>query len=371
MATCDVFISYKRDERARVEVLAQKLKAVGLKVWFDASLTAGAAFDDQIADALKGAKCVLVCWTPGAIASDWVRGEAAMAHGANKLVAAFLEPTELIPPFNLIHAEDLADWSGEDDHAGWAKILARCASMSGEPGLVDWAAMMGDGNAGALRAWIATQPPGPLRSTTRFWLSEMNAQPIFGSTRPPAARAKSGGAGAVLAVLALLALLGAGGFFGWRNFMPALTETAVPEGAQPASAAQSSVVTPRAPAPIELADGAQLRVAAGTLVDFESGRVGQTDSPEYDFEVAFTSRYEWRPRGEARIQSGHFDFAPSARACSELAPSDFEGVSYPAWRNAPRFQCFVTGDGHPGFVEYLNGYDDPTSGAEFKVTFFR
>ena len=158
MQTCDVFISYKREERPRVDVLAQKLKAVGLKVWFDTKLSAGASFDGQIADALKSARSLLVCWTPGAIGSEWVRGEAAMAHGTKKLVAVFLEPTELIPPFNLIHAENLADWSGEDDHAGWAKLLARLASLSDEPGLVEWAKMIGEGDASALRAWVAAQP---------------------------------------------------------------------------------------------------------------------------------------------------------------------------------------------------------------------
>ncbi|GAM96443.1 protein of unknown function DUF323 [alpha proteobacterium U9-1i] len=371
MAECDVFISYKREERPRVELVAQKLKAVGLKVWFDTSLSAGATFDEQIAGALKGAKCVLVCWTPGAIASDWVRAEAAMGHSANKLVAAFLEPTDLIPPFNLIHAENLADWSGEDDHAGWAKILARVASMSGQAGLADWAKMMGDGDARAVRAWVAAQPAGPLRSTTRFWLSEMNAQPIFGSSRPPAPRAnKKGGAGGLLAALAFFTLLGVGGYFAWRTFGadPSSTTAQTPAGAAPGA---SAIVTPRAAAAIELADGSTLRAVAGSLVDFESGRMGEADDPAYDFEIAFTSRYEWRPRGDARMQTGHFDLAPSRRQCDELQPSDFQGVAYPAWRASPRFQCFITGDGHRGFVQHVDGYDDPATGLEFVVTFFR
>ena len=41
MAECDVFIAYKREERPRVEQLAQKLKAIGLSVWFDTSLASG------------------------------------------------------------------------------------------------------------------------------------------------------------------------------------------------------------------------------------------------------------------------------------------------------------------------------------------
>src|SRR5262245_51180709 len=137
MAASDVFISYKRDERSLVERLAQKLKSVGLSVWFDTRLVAGQSFDAQLVDARESAGAVLICWTPDGIASDWVRAEAAMAVKSNKLVAAFLQPTELIPPFNLIHAEDLSDWNGEDDHAGWARILARLCSMSDQPQLVE------------------------------------------------------------------------------------------------------------------------------------------------------------------------------------------------------------------------------------------
>lgn len=168
----DVFISYKRDDRPRVEVIAQKLQAVGLDVWFDTRLTSGPSFDETIAREIRTAKVTLACWTPEAIASEWVRAEAAMAHTAAKLVACFLEPADLIPPFNLVHAESLADWNGEDDHAGWAKLLTRLCSFSTDEKLVNWSRMMSEGQVPGLRKWIASAPPGPLRSTTRFWLSE-------------------------------------------------------------------------------------------------------------------------------------------------------------------------------------------------------
>lgn len=178
MAGCDVFISYKRGEGAAVEPIARKLKELGLEVWYDTRLETGPSFDEQIASKLRAAKAVLVCWTPDAIGSQWVRGEAAMAHEAGKLVACFLKTTKLIPPFNLLQTENLADWNGEDDHHGWTKVFARIASLSDDRELIAWATLMGQGDPKVLRAWASRQPPGPLRVTTRYWISELDGATV-------------------------------------------------------------------------------------------------------------------------------------------------------------------------------------------------
>lgn len=44
----DVFISYKRDERALVHAIAERLKALKLSVWFDADIHSGKTFDAEI-----------------------------------------------------------------------------------------------------------------------------------------------------------------------------------------------------------------------------------------------------------------------------------------------------------------------------------
>ena len=55
----DVFISCKREERARWEWIAKKLKALNLDVWFDARLPSGKSFDREIESTMKKAKAVL------------------------------------------------------------------------------------------------------------------------------------------------------------------------------------------------------------------------------------------------------------------------------------------------------------------------
>ena len=103
--------------------LGEALKALGLTVWFDAALEPGASFDEEIAREVSSARAVVVCWSTASVRARWVRSEAMIAARRNVLVPLFLEPSELPPPFNLDHAEDLSDWDGSDAHEGWQKTL--------------------------------------------------------------------------------------------------------------------------------------------------------------------------------------------------------------------------------------------------------
>lgn len=133
----DVFISYKRDERALVERIATRLKALNLSVWFDAHLSSGAAFDAEIDHHVRTAKCVLVCWSPGAVASDWVRGEATIGRQRGVLAAAVLVPCSLPAPFNLIHTSDLGIGTGPHNPE-WLSLLERIGRLVDRPGLATY-----------------------------------------------------------------------------------------------------------------------------------------------------------------------------------------------------------------------------------------
>lgn len=136
----DVFISYKREERVAVERLAQELSALGLSVWFDASLSAGEAFADEIDREARAAKVILVCWSPAARGSAWVKSEALIGFTSNTLAACYVAgPDGFDPPapFNAIHAEDLRSWitSPSAAHAGWKSLLRRIGDLCGRADL--------------------------------------------------------------------------------------------------------------------------------------------------------------------------------------------------------------------------------------------
>lgn len=133
----DVFISYKREERAQVERIAERLKGLGLSVWFDSRLPSGESFDEEINREIHDAKCVLVCWSPGAVQSQWVRAEAAIGRERDVLATVTLAPTRLYPPFNLIHSIDLSKWDGRDTDPAWLATIGRIGALTGRQDLVE------------------------------------------------------------------------------------------------------------------------------------------------------------------------------------------------------------------------------------------
>jgi TIR domain len=142
----DVFISYKRRLRSRVEEIATALRGLGISVWYDAALEAGTSFSAEISEEVRHAGCVLVCWSDDAFPhggdiSGWVVGEATIGQGRGRLVPVLLEAAELDPPWNTLHTESLIDWSHDaSDHAGWRGTLTAIGRHIGRPDLAAEAA---------------------------------------------------------------------------------------------------------------------------------------------------------------------------------------------------------------------------------------
>ena len=109
----DVFLSYKREDRAAASRLLEGLRAAGLDLWWDADIPPDAPWEATIEGALADARVVLVCWSKAAVASDNVRSEARWAREQGKLFQAFLEPCT--PPlfFGERQGVDLSGWSGD------------------------------------------------------------------------------------------------------------------------------------------------------------------------------------------------------------------------------------------------------------------
>ena len=111
----DVFISYARADRARIESLASILEEDSYTVWWDHDIAGGAAFAAEIERALNDARAVIVAWSVSGVQSDWVLDEAGVAKQAGKLVPIGLDAT--LPPigFRQYQVVDFSTWSGERD----------------------------------------------------------------------------------------------------------------------------------------------------------------------------------------------------------------------------------------------------------------
>lgn len=123
MSGTDIFLSYARQDRSTARTFAECLADEGFSVWWDASLHSGETFDEVIERNLRNAKAVVVLWSPASVASRWVRAEATLADRRNKLAPAIIEACDRPIIFELTHAAELADWTGERSDARWQKFV--------------------------------------------------------------------------------------------------------------------------------------------------------------------------------------------------------------------------------------------------------
>jgi predicted ATPase/DNA-binding CsgD family transcriptional regulator len=110
----DVFISYAREDRNRTAALAETLSAAGFDLWFDERLAVGDRFEDEIDEAIAGAKCVLVLWSERSVESDWVRAEATEGLEAGKLIPVKIDDVRLPLSFRRLQTADLVGWPASE-----------------------------------------------------------------------------------------------------------------------------------------------------------------------------------------------------------------------------------------------------------------
>ncbi|MFM5894947.1 MAG: TIR domain-containing protein [Novosphingobium sp.] len=124
MTAPDIFLSYNREDQAVAKLYADAFAAEGLNVWWDTALRSGEAYDEVTEAALRGAKAVVVLWSPRSVVSRWVRAEATIADRCKTLVPVTIEPCERPIMFELTQTADLAHWTGAADDKAWLGFLS-------------------------------------------------------------------------------------------------------------------------------------------------------------------------------------------------------------------------------------------------------
>ena len=75
----DVFISYKAEDRRRIQPLVQALQADGHSVWWDQHIGTGDEWRETIERQLDVARCVIVAWSKRSVGSESARKKAIFA----------------------------------------------------------------------------------------------------------------------------------------------------------------------------------------------------------------------------------------------------------------------------------------------------
>ncbi len=125
----DVFISYSRQNKDVVRLLAERVQSLGYNVWWDRDLPPHKSYGDVISEKIGQARAAIVVWSENAAQSQWVRAEADTAREQQKLIQTSLDETRPPMPFNMLQVVSLADWQGEDDHFGWQKVRESLAEL--------------------------------------------------------------------------------------------------------------------------------------------------------------------------------------------------------------------------------------------------
>ena len=91
----------------------------------------------MIAEALAGARCVVVVWSRDSVASSWVREEADEGRKRGVLIPVLID--EVSPPlgFGRIQAAPMIEWDGASESEAFQKLAADVAAVIGAPSARD------------------------------------------------------------------------------------------------------------------------------------------------------------------------------------------------------------------------------------------
>jgi hypothetical protein len=165
----DVFVSYKKQERAKAEAIVAALQSAGYSVWWDEDLTPRTSWDAEIEREIAAAKAVLVLWSPKAADErSFVRLEAGYALDHGKLAPAFVERCTLPLRYRDVQTADLSRWDLRDAaHPEWRRALNWIAALVGRAPV---SARVAGGGREAIRegshSQDAAQPDNPLAATS-------------------------------------------------------------------------------------------------------------------------------------------------------------------------------------------------------------
>lgn len=146
----DVFISYKREDKARVEALYTLLLDLDVPVWFDAGIEVGMDWEARILEQIERAQAVIVCWSFAAVSSHWVIREAQIGLDRGILVPVTIHPCSLIPPFDAIQSANLTTWDGSSDDPEIQKVLLKLGLLIGKKNLARNARLRAGGQKEAM-----------------------------------------------------------------------------------------------------------------------------------------------------------------------------------------------------------------------------
>src|SRR5690348_7020154 len=132
----DVFVSYKAEDRRRVEPLVRALEADGLSVWWDAHIGGGDQWRETILKNLEASRCVLVIWSKRSAGpeGEFVRDEATRAKRRNAYLPVRIDKVDPPLGFGEMQAISLQSWKGDRSDPRYHAVLEAARNRLGMTG---------------------------------------------------------------------------------------------------------------------------------------------------------------------------------------------------------------------------------------------
>lgn len=129
----DVFVSYKAEDRRRVQPLVQALQADGYSVWWDEHIGTGDEWRQTIEQQLDAAKCVIVIWSKRSVGPEghFVRDEASRALRRHVYVPVQIDDVQPPLGFGESQATSLRGWHGDRSDSHYQAVLAAVGRIAG------------------------------------------------------------------------------------------------------------------------------------------------------------------------------------------------------------------------------------------------
>ncbi|MCI4663801.1 MAG: toll/interleukin-1 receptor domain-containing protein [Neomegalonema sp.] len=128
-----VFLSYTRRDRERVQPLVTALQAQGYEVFWDYDLIPGEKWRERLDEELEKAEVILVLWSKKSVVSSEVILEAEVGRQAGKLAQVRIDAVEPPGRFFFVQYGDLTGWRGERTGKEWFDLCAGLDRIVGAP----------------------------------------------------------------------------------------------------------------------------------------------------------------------------------------------------------------------------------------------
>lgn len=129
----DIFLSYSREDEARIKGLVSEFEAQGWTVFWDRRIPAGETWRTYIGAALQDARCIVVAWSKSSVESQWVTEEADEGKARKVLVPVLLDQVPAPRGFREIQAADISGWQPGQPSERFTELIGDLRRLLGKP----------------------------------------------------------------------------------------------------------------------------------------------------------------------------------------------------------------------------------------------